>query len=379
MKRYFDSCATTQADEDVISEMIAVLGEEFYNPSSPYSASSEIRVKILHARQSLADVLMCSKEEIIFTSGGTEANNTAILGGLTAIKGKIVTSRTEHASVFNCMGELQKRGFEVVFAPLNPDGSVKAEGFGELIDENTVMVALMHVNNETGAVSDIKTLCKSTKIKNPACVFVCDGVQAFCKLPVNVIDLNVDFYTMSAHKIHAPKGIGALYVKKGSRLAPLLFGGEQEKNLRPGTENVPAICGFGKAVQIASSLMKENTVRFIECKKIVTDYLDVHVENYFRISQNSAPHMLVLAFDGVKSQILLNLMEEKGFFIGSGSACSTKSAHSRVGQAINLPSGYLDGIARICFSKYNSCEDVIELAKELANSVTEVRELVHKI
>jgi len=377
-ERYFD-CATTVLDCKAVEEINKGLTDEFFNPSSPYSVCSGIKVKISRARQNVADVLKCDKDNIIFTSGGTESNNIAIFGGLNAKKGKIITSQVEHPCVLNCVLELQKRGFEVVYAPLNPNGSVSVGGFKQIVDESTVLVCLMHVNNETGAINDLKALCKVAKSRNPSCVFASDGVQAFCKVPTNLIDLNVDFYSVTAHKIHGPKGVGALYIKNPDKFVSRAFGGGQEKGLRPGTESVPMIYGFGKAVEVAVGLIGENEKKYSEFRQTILNCLNSHTDGFVQICVNDcASHILTLAFAGIKSQILLNLMEQNGFYIGSGSACHSKSPYSAAGQAIGLDVKYLEGMVRICFSRYNTAESVAELAEELVKAVQEVRKLIGK-
>ena len=250
--KYFDNCATTIVDDEVITAMNKIHKELFFNPSSLSASALQAKNLIEDSREIVAKCIGAQKSEILFTSGGSESNNTAIFGSLRNNKGKIITSKTEHASVFYTLNEMKNRGFDVVYAPLNSDGSVKTEKFEDLIDDETRLVALMHVNNETGAINDIAELCKKTKAKNKNCLFLCDGVQAFCKVPVNVKNLDVDFYSMSAHKIHGPKGIGALYIKNGVKISPLIFGGGQENNLRSGTENVAVPCEtFGRLLPIA--------------------------------------------------------------------------------------------------------------------------------
>lgn len=375
--KYFDNCATTPIDQQVLDLMYQTQQTDFYNPSSLYRVSNAIHAKLNKVRETIADIIGAESNEILFTSGGTESNNLALFGSLRNRKGTIITSKVEHASVYNSINELKNRGFDVIYAPINKDGSVKTENFEDLIDENTVMVALMHVNNETGAINDIKTLCSKTKNKNKNCLFFCDGVQSFCKINANVKNLGVDFYSMSAHKIHGPKGVGALYIAKNTNINPIIYGGGQENKLRSGTENVAGIIGFGKAAEIANELISQNSAKYLEFKSIFNDTIFDIVQNIMPIStENGAPNVLTLAFKNIKSEVVLHMLEPKGFFVGNGSACSSKQLYSRLAMELNLPKDYAEGIIRICFSKYNTHEDVKQLAQTLGNTINTLRKIM---
>lgn len=375
--KYFDNCATSVIDKEVLDLMYDVQKNDFYNPSSLYDASMHVQIKLLQARECIADILGADKEEIYFTSGGTESNNLAIFGSIKNQRGKIVTSMAEHASVYNAINELKNRGFEVVYAPLNPDGTVCSEKFEKLIDENTKMVALMHVNNETGGTNDIKQLCKIVKQKNKNCLFFCDGVQSFCKIPVNVKNLGVDLYSMSAHKIHGPKGMGALYAAKSINIKPIIFGGGQENKLRSGTENVAGIIGFGKAAEIANSLLAKNNIKYLQYKDILLNIITDKVSDFIVISpKNSAPNIFSVAYKNIKSEVIVHILEKQGFFVGNGSACSSKSIYSRVASAIGLTREYAEGIIRICFCKFNNEADVESLGHVLCTSINQLRQLI---
>ncbi|MBR2030207.1 MAG: cysteine desulfurase [Clostridia bacterium] len=375
--KYFDNCATTPIDQQVLDLMYKTQQEDFYNPSSLYRVSNAIHSKLNKSREIIADIIGAESNEIYFTSGGTESNNMSLFGSLRNRKGKIVTSKVEHASVYNSINELKNRGFDVVYAPTNKDGTVKTEGFEDLVDENTIMVALMHVNNETGGINDIKTLCSKAKSKNPKCLFFCDGVQSFCKINANVKNLGIDFYSMSAHKIHGPKGVGALYIAKHININPIIFGGGQENKLRSGTENVAGIIRFGKAAEIANSLISQNNANYMQFKDILKDTISNIVDNFEEIStENGAPNIFTLAFKNIKSEVVLHMLEPKGFFVGNGSACSSKQLYSRLATELNLPKEYAEGIIRICFSKFNTQKDVQELGETLANTVKTLRKIM---
>lgn len=374
--KYFDNCATSPLDP-VVSDVMNKYQSEFYNPSSLYEASAKIKRQIEHARESIANALGAQSGELIFTSGGTESNNLALFGTMRNQKGKIISAMTEHNSVFSPLLELKNRGFEIIYAPLNSDGSVKTEGFADLIDEDTKLVAIMHVNNETGAINDIKTLCKTAKQKNPSCLFFSDGVQAFCKIPVNVKDLGVDLYSFCAHKIHGPKGIGALYIKKGVSLRPIIFGGGQENNLRSGTENFAGIMAFEAACQIARSVEKSNFEKFLQFKGILNNIITDKIDNFMLLQgQNAAPNILTFAFKNIKSEVLMHMLEQNGFFVGNGSACSSRQRSSRLAQAIGLPADYAEGIVRICFCKFNDENEVREFGESLCDAIDKLRKIM---
>ena len=375
--KYFDNCATTVMDDSVVNEMSKAFQEDFFNPSSLYAASTNIKVKMNTSRKSIADALMCSSDEIIFTGSGTESNNLAIFGSLKKKSGRIISSLAEHPSIYNCMLQLKSRGYDVVFAALNKNGSVDVDRFLEVLTKDTLLVALSHVNNETGAITDIKRICALVKENNKNCRFICDGMQALGKISINVVDLDVDIYTISAHKIHGPKGIGGMYLKKNTSLNAIMFGGEQENKLRPGTENVPAIYAFGHATRLAIEQLDVNTSNYHRFRNIITDILNNTVKDFFLISKEGyAPPIISLAFSGIKSQIIMHMLEDEGIYVGNGSACSSKSIFSRVSQAIGIQSAYIEGIIRICFCKYNSEHDVVELANKLAEKVNSLREII---
>jgi len=235
----------------------------------------------------------------------------------------------------------------------------------------------MHVNNETGGINDIKTLCNKTKAKNKNCLFFCDGVQSFGKIPLNVKSLNIDMLSMSAHKIHGPKGVGALYVSKNVSITPIIFGGGQENKLRSGTENVAGILGFELAAQTANDVLSQNISLFNCYKDTFFNTISNIVVDFFEIStKNGAPNIISLAFKNIKSEVVLHMLEQKGYFVGNGSACSSKQTYSRLATELHLKKDYAEGIIRICFSKYNTTEQVESLAKELGETINTLRKIM---
>jgi cysteine desulfurase len=381
---YFDNCATTRVLERVSDVVIRYNTQEFINPSTQYDSSLFLQREISDARKSISESISRGGS-VIFTSGGTEANNLAIFGSVnqglctvnrgseaacsfnrqadisiitnTIIKNQkpktsnIVTSKAEHPSVYNAINELNGRGLEIRYAPLNGDGSIDISGFSKLVDSNTRLVALMHVNNETGAVNNLFTLAEITKAKSGA-LFFADGVQGFLKIPLQ--NAKIDLYSFSGHKAHAPKGVGGLWVRSGVRLTKQIFGGGQEGGVRSGTENVPGIMALSEAVKIFNEHKAHGIPRLNELmsyKATVLKGLDESGISYKTISQNSSPFILSLLFKDVKGEVLMRMLEDKDILVGIGSACSTKRGKkSRVLEAVNTPSDYIEGLIRIGFS-----------------------------
>lgn len=372
--KYFDYCATTPVSDDVLACMNEARQKYFYNPSALYNAAAKVNQKKEAARKTIGNFLGADAGEIIFTSGGTESNNLAIFGSVKNKKGKIISTKAEHASVYYPLNEMKNRGYEVCYAPVDKNGIVKADELIDMIDDNTVMVSVMHVNNETGGINDIRQLCDAVKSKNKKCLFMCDGVQAFGKIPVNVKNLGVDFYTISAHKIYGPKGCGALYVKKGININPLIYGGGQENKLRSGTENVPAILGFEKAVKMLD-IERQNS-QYIEFKNILKNTILSIVSDFMLFDQDkTSPDIFTVIFKDIKAEVILHMLEDAGFIVGNGSACSSKSAVSRVAEAIGLTRDYAEGMIRISFGTETSQSNVTALAHALCDAVIMLRRL----
>ena len=249
---YLDNAATTRIYPEVAKTVLEESEEDFFNPSALYKPSVALSVKIKNAREEIKAALKAPEGELYFLSGGTEADNTALFCTRKAKGSRVIVGLGEHDAIINSANQLAQQGFDVQYAPINPDGSVNVEEFEKLLNENVSLVSIMHVSNETGAINDIARLVRLTRKYAPKAVFHSDGVQAFGKIKVNLRALDVDLYTISAHKIHGPKGIGGLFVKKGVSIRPLIFGGGQEKGFRSGTENAPCIIGFAKAVKITN-------------------------------------------------------------------------------------------------------------------------------
>jgi len=378
--KYFDNAATTKMDESLLPIFTKYATEEYFNPSALSSKSTQISKDIANARETLANTIGANFDEITFVSCGTEGDNMAMMGTLKGYKGNIVTSKVEHSAVYNTATFLQSKGIEVRFVELEKDGRVKEESLSNLVDKDTQYVCLMHVNNETGAINDIKTLCSITKSKNDKCIFICDGVQAYGKINVNVKNLGIDFYVTSGHKINGPKGIGFIYHKKNLHLAPLIKGGGQESGLRSGTENVSNIIAFAKAGEVTTSNIQNNSQKYALLKQTILDILCQNCNDFVIATQEEycSPSILSIFFANIKTEVLLHMLENDGFIFGTGSACNSKNKTSRIISALKIESKYKEGLVRISFDKYSTQEDAKEFALKLSNAVNALRKTINK-
>lgn len=371
---YFDNAATTRVGDEITKLIDKYNGEKYFNPSSLTAFSLSVAKDIQSARERVAGVFGCKADEIYFTSGGTESDNTAILGSLSKHSGNIVTTAIEHSAVYKTVNYLKNKGYEIRFAAVNSDGSVNAESLINNVDENTLLAAVMHVNNETGAINNIGELVKKVKSKNPKTLFFFDGIQAAGKIKVNLTNLGVDAYAFSGHKFHAPKGIGGLYIKSNVKISQLHYGGGQEKGFRSGTENVSGIIAMSQALVTANGLIDENSGKFAEYKKILLAAFD-KIGDYKIICRDGSPAIMSVAFENLKSQVLSNILEQDGIIIGLGSACSSKNKQNRIMTAAGLKRKYIEGVVRISFSKYNTMEETEFLAKKMTEHIKMLRDL----
>ena len=370
---YLDNAATTVTDKEAADIAYKMMTEKFGNPSSAHFKGLEAENCLKEARKDIISALGYKEDDgdIIFTSCGTEADNMAVFGTAKALakKGKgIVITDSEHAAVENAVKELEKSGFTVFRIPTKA-GKLDLEYAEKVIDKNTVLVSAMTVNNETGALYDIKSLVKIAKSKSPECYVHTDAVQAFGKVKKLSL-LGADLVSVSGHKIHAPKGVGALFVKKGVRMPALIFGGGQERNLRSGTESLPLICAFAHAAKTAVRDYEQNMGIF----NGLNSYLRQKLEKESGIIINSAPegfspHIISIALPGIRSEIMLRYLSSNGICVSAGSACSSKSADNRVLKAFGLDNKTADGTLRISFSKYNTKEDIDALCDELKSGM----------
>ena len=373
MIHYFDNCATTRVDDDLAELIAQYHTTKYYNPSARSSFSLQIANDINVAHEKVAKALGVTAQEIVFTSGGTESNNLAIFGSLRAKHGNIVVTAAEHSAVYNTVTELVGRGYEVRYANVLQDGHIDVDDFISKVDSETLLACFMHVNNETGAVNDVRKINALVKSKNSKTVTFSDGVQAVGKVPVNLRYLGVDLYSFAGHKIHCTKGIGGLYVKAGVRLVPAVFGGGQEKGLRSGTEYVGGIVALSIAIPRAQSLLEQNCVKYSTYKQIVCNALQGITDWQENCTEDVSPAIMSLAFADIKGEVLLHMLEQYDIIVGTGSACSSKNKQSRIAKAIGLNARYTEGILRISFSKYNTQEEVELLGEKLAECVLQLR------
>lgn len=362
---YLDNSATTAPEKAVTDKIYEMLTVNFGNPSSFHSAGLNANAEIRNARGALAKALSCEDEEIFFTSGGTEANNLAILGAAEANRrrGKrIVTTEVEHESVIEAVNELEKQGFEVIRLAPDGEGNISATQITEAINAETVLVSIMYINNETGCVFPVEAARKAvTRAGAPALIHI-DCVQAFGKVPVKPKKLGADLVTVTAHKIHGPKGCGALYIRKGTRIVPRQFGGAQEKKMRPGTEAAPLIAGFGKAVELIPDYA-EQSEKMSALNAYAREKLSEINGVKFNSPENASPYILnVFVPSFMTSQtVVQHLSSQYGICISSGSACA-KGKKSHVLTAMRLGDKTIEHSVRISFSRFTNEKEIDALA-----------------
>lgn len=375
---YLDNSATTKPYFEV-AEYIHHINHNIYgNPSSLHKKGIEAEKLIKKAREAISQTLKVSDKEIIYTSGGTEANNLAILGYLEANprKGKhIITTEIEHPSVLEVYKNLSQKGYEVDYLPVDPQGYIKLEHLKTVIRPDTSMVSIIYVNNETGVIQPIGEISKIIKACNKETVLHVDGVQAYGKLALYPKTMGIDLLSFSSHKIHGPKGVGALYITKNVRIKPILQGGGQEALLRSGTENVSGICGFGLAAEIITKNLSEQEAHVKRLKYIFLEKLSEISSNYDMISTDEAlPNILSISFSGIKAEVLLHHLEERNIFVSTGSACSSrKKLHSHVLKAMGIAPKKIEGTLRFSFSPFNTEEEMrvtVEAIKEILPKIT---------
>lgn len=374
MEVYFDNAATTRIIPEVKEIMLQTMDEDYGNPSSVHIKGVDAEQYIKYARTVISKELKCEPKEITFTSGGTEANNLALLGIANANKragNHIITTSIEHASVYNPVLALAEQGFRVSFLPVDNTGIVSLDSLRKELCDETILVSVMAVNNEIGAVEPIEEIAAIIKEfnekNNKKVLFHVDAVQAFGKYRIYPKRIGIDAMSMSGHKVHGPKGSGALFVNNNVKIKPVLYGGGQEKGLRSGTENTTAIAGMGKAVELVYSRLDDNIKVMQEVKTTLINGA-VQIEG---VTDNSgaAPHISSLSFEGIRSEVLLHALEEKGIYVSAGSACSSNHpAISGVLKAIALENKLLDSTLRFSFSEFNTVEEAkytVQILKEI--------------
>lgn len=375
--RYFDNSATTRVKEEVFNEMIPYLSIEYGNPSSIYSIGRSAKRAINESRRRVASLINCNPEEIYFTSCGSESDNTALKGIAYANqqKGKhIITSKIEHPAILNSCKNLENKGFSISYIDVDESGIINLEKLENEITPQTILISVMYANNEIGTIQPIKEIAQIAH--SHGIIFHTDAVQAVGNIPIDVKKMDIDMLSLSGHKLYAPKGIGALYVKKGIEFERFMDGGHQEKNKRSGTENVAEIVALGKACQIAEKNLEKYQEKLINMreyclKKIKENIPNVHINGTM---DKRLPGNINVSFENLDSGELLLRLDEVGICASGGSACSSKEANpSHVLTAIGLPSELSKGALRLTFGDYNTMDDVDYLIENLTRIVKEMK------
>ena len=356
---YLDNSATTRVCPEAAQAALQAMTETFGNPSSTYTLGREAKKLLDQSRRQVSDALGCTPQELVFTSCGSESDNWALLAGAEAMKRKgkhVISSLVEHDAVRKSLDELEARGFEVTRLKPERDGSVSVSALEAALREDTVLVSLMLVNNETGGVTDIAGMARALKAAGSAALLHTDAVQGFLKVPFSAKSLGADLISVSGHKIHAPKGVGALYLRRGLRLKPFLVGGGQEEGRRAGTEAVPQIAAFGEACRVGRAGMTENIRRMADMKASLLNRLRAEIPE-LRWVDSAAPHILSVSLPGWRSEVLMNFLEERQVYVSKSSACK-KGGRSHVLEAIGLDAATIDGALRIGLSRMTAEEDL---------------------
>lgn len=379
---YLDNCSTTKPREEVIKVINETMIEDFGNPGSLHrlGINSERRVK--NARGIIAEYLKADEREIYFTSGGTESNNIAIQSIVNKYsrKGKhIITTAIEHPAILNTMKHYEKIGYEVTYLKVDEYGQISLDELRDAIRDDTILVSVIHVNNEVGALQNIFKIKEIIMESRAKPLLHLDGVQSFGKMHIDIKSLGADTFAFSGHKIHGPKGIGGLYVNKKLNLEPIIFGGNQERGLRSGTENVPGITGMGEAVRILAEkgndeMMRASQIKAYMAEKLIQEIEDTKINT--SLDSSSSEYILSATFRNTRAEVLLHYLEDKKIYVSTSSACSSKgTSKSHVLKAIGLKDREIEGTIRFCFSHEISMEDIDYTIEVLKESVQEIRSI----
>ena len=381
MEAYLDNSATTRCSDRACQLMVDLLTRDYGNPSSLHMKGIEAERFVETAKKKIAKTLRVSEKEIIFTSGGTESNNLAIIGAAMANRragNHIITTSIEHASVENPMEFLKEQGFDITYLSVDENGIISLEELEEAVTEQTILVSMMQVNNEIGAIEPVAEAAELIKKKNPATLIHVDAIQSYGKMYIYPKKLGIDMLSVSGHKIHGPKGSGFLWVKEKTKLKPLILGGGQQKGMRSGTENVPAIAGLGEAAEEIYENLDEKRAHLYGLKQRFIDGIEklegTHVNG--KTGEDSAPHLVSVSFEGIRSEVLLHSLEDRGIYVSSGSACSSnnhagKQKGSKTLRNIHLKENLLDSTLRFSFSVHTT-EEEIDYALEVLGELLPV-------
>ena len=385
MEVYLDNSATTRCYPEVGELVYKVMCRDYGNPSSMHLKGVEAEHYVKESKETLARLLKVNPKEIFFTSGGTESDNLALIGTARAARragNHLITSAIEHPAILNTMRHLEEEeGFRVTYLPVDANGQIKLEALRDALCRETILVSVMYVNNEVGAVQPIEQAARMVKNYNPRILFHTDAVQGFGKYRIYPKRLGVDLLSASGHKIHGPKGIGFLYINERVKITPIVYGGEQQKNIRSGTENVPGIAGIG----LASKMIYQDLDMKVALMRELKDYFlggVTKIENttiHGLADANSAPHIISVGFAGIRSEVLLHALEEKGIYVSSGSACSSNHpAVSGVLKGIGAAREYLDATLRFSMSEFTTKEEIDYTLETLYNCVLMLRKFTRR-
>ena len=380
MEIYLDNSATTKPYQEVVDKMVLALTTQYGNPSSIYKKGIEVEREIKEIRRNIARSLGAKETEIYFTSGGPECNNTIIRSVAKLnkkTKNHIISTVIEHPSVLNTLKDLEADGFEVTYLPVGKDGKISLEDLKNAIKKETILVSVMHVNNEIGTIQPIEEIGKYLKSLDEKVYFHVDGVQSYAKIKFRPSRYNIDFMSVSGHKLHGPKGIGFMYVKENNRIKPLLTGGGQEIGIRSGTENVPGIYGIGEAVRILNQDLEGTIDKIRGLRDLLKEEILANIDNVkINSPEDGVCHVLNVSFRGVRGEVLLHYLEQKEIYVSTGSACSSKKKGSHVLNAIGLTPDEIEGAIRFSLSDLNTKEEIMKTVEVLKESVSDLRMII---
>ena len=382
MEIYLDNSATTKPYKEVIEKMVYALSTDYANPSSLHKKGIEVEKNIKEIRRNIARTLGVKDKEIYFTSGGTESNN-AIIRGVVALnkkrKNHIISTVIEHPSVLNTLKDLEEEGFEVTYLNVDKYGQINLEELKQAIKPTTCLVTIMHVNNEVGSIQPIQEIGKYLKTLNDKVYLHVDAVQSYSKINFKPSRYNIDFMSVSGHKLHGPKGIGFMYIRENNRIKPMLTGGGQEIGIRSGTENTPGIYGLGEAINIINQNLDEKIEKIANLKNLLKNEIVKNIDDIkINSPEDGVCHILNISFRGVKGEVLLHYLEQKKVYVSTGSACSSKKKGSHVLNAMELTPDEIEGAIRFSLSDLNTEEEILKATEIVRESVEDLRMIIRR-
>lgn len=369
---YFDNAATTRVTPEAAQTVFKYLTEKYYNPSAMYHEALDVKNDLENARSVILNQIG-GEGKLYFTSGGTESDNLAFFGTKKKRNSRVIISAVEHAAVYQSAMSLKQAGFDVCVAPVDGSGKIDVEAFSELLNADTSFVSVIHVSNETGAVNDIGELARLTKRVAPRALFHSDGVQAGGKIKIDLKRIPVDLYSLSAHKIGAPKGTGALYAAKGVHLNPIIVGGGQEDGVRSSTENTAGIMAFATAFAAAVPLIEKSAERLRAIAAYLRKRLGAFDDVMVISPEDGSPYILSFASASVRGEVIEHALEREGVLVGTGSACSSNKSTRRIPEALNLQGKYASGMVRLSFSRFSSMAEAEEFADKFEKVYKELK------